>query len=127
MENDRIKLEDSVMDMIMKVGEGNPGAISVMSQMIQEGARIDPQSFFGSFSGILSLDNHGIYADRIWMLYKDVCGESIVNTLAFLRAVQLGKLSEADMNKAIDNRGEGIDVDDILETVMNELENFNRD
>jgi hypothetical protein len=51
----------------MKMADGNPGAISVMAEMMRDGAKIDPDSFLGPMGGILALDSHGIYGPRIWM------------------------------------------------------------
>jgi hypothetical protein len=46
--------------------------------------------------------------------------------IAVLRACQLGKLTERAMMHAIDNRGEGLDIVVILETVKAELKEFDR-
>lgn len=123
---ERIKLTDTLIGASVKLGEGNPGAISVIMQLIKNGSIIDPDAAFGELAHLLSLDTFGIYGPRIWMLYKDVCGEDLVNTIAVLRAVQLGKLSENVMNHAIDNYGEGIDTKSILEIVQTELPKFGK-
>ena len=120
----RIQLTDTTTDVFIKMAEGNPGGLHVCMQMFENNTKIDPDDFMGRLGAILSLDTHGIYGSRIWMLYKDVCGEDLVNTLALLRGVQLGFLSEAKLNKAIDNYGEGIDVEDIKAQVKNYLPNF---
>lgn len=123
---DRIELTDSPMDIMVKLSEGNPGAVTVLMQMFAEGGKIDPQCAFGGLGGMIGLDTHGIYGSRIWMLFKDVCGENITKTLAILRAVQLGKLSDIEMQHAIDFRGEGIDVEKLVDVVKDELEEFGR-
>lgn len=123
---ERIKLTDTLLDATVKLGEGNPGAISVIMQLIKNGSIIDPDAAFGEIANLLSLDSLGIYGPRIWMLYKDVCDQNLVNTIAVLRAVQLGKLSENVMNHAIDNYGEGIDTKSILKIVQNELPKFGK-
>jgi len=38
----RIQGTDTMMDVITKMAEGNPGAISAMGAMLKEGKRIDP-------------------------------------------------------------------------------------
>lgn len=123
---ERIKLTDTLLDATVKLGEGNPGAISVIMQLIKNGSIIDPDAAFGEIANLLSLDSLGIYGPRIWMLYKDVCDQNLVNTIAVLRAVQLGKLSENVMNHAIDNYGEGIYTKSILKIVQNELPKFGK-
>jgi len=121
---ERIGLNDSIIDVVTKLSDGNPGAIHVLMQMLEKGEQIDPQSFMGGLGAVLSLDTHGIYGSRIWMLYKDVCGESIVNTLAVLRACQLGQIYEAQLNTAIDNYGQGLDIPTVLANVKEQLPDF---
>lgn len=69
----RIELNDTGLSVLLKMSDGNPGAMDVIAQMLKEGARIDPQSFLGGLGAVLALDTHRIYGPRIWMLYKDVC------------------------------------------------------
>jgi hypothetical protein len=114
---ERIGLQDTGMDMMLKMSDGNPGAVTVLCQMLEQGGKIDPDCFAGGFGAILSLDSYGIYGSRIWMLYKDVCGENITTTLAVLRACQLGFVTESKINHAIDNYGEGIDVSALVAAV----------
>jgi hypothetical protein len=120
----RIKLSDSIGSSVAKMAEGNPGAVTVMAQMLQRGEEIDPDSFLGGVAKVLSLDTHGIYGPRIWMLYKDVCGEDIEKTMGLLRACQLGFLAEDALNVAIDNDGKGIDVDALMKQVKERLPRF---
>lgn len=88
----RITLDDSMMDVMIKMGEGNIGAITVLMDIMGKSENVDPDNIF-SFAHILSLDTHGIYGSNIWILYKDVCGENLTNMLAILRGVQLGIIS----------------------------------
>ena len=124
MRKERIKLTDSILEILTKMSEGNPGALNVCMNIIKNGAAIDPQSFCGSIGAILALDTHGIYGHRIWELYKYVCDENLESTLGVLRACQLGQLRETDMLHAIDNRGENIDVAAIVAGVKARLPEF---
>jgi hypothetical protein len=124
MKKERISLNDGILDIMMKMSDGNPGAITVLTRMVKEGGAIDPVNVFGGYSGILSLDTHGIYGSRIWMLYKDVCGEDLVKTLGVLRACQLGFASESAINHAIDNYGQGLDVANLVQKVKEQLPEF---
>lgn len=126
MANERIQLTDTAMDAIMKLSDGNPGALRVCSQLYTEGKRIDPDAFGGGLSCLLSLDTHNIYGGDIWMLYKDVCRENLVHTVAVLRGTQLGLLSEKALKAAIQNRGAGIDPAQMFEAVCRELPNFEK-
>jgi len=121
---ERIDLQDTIIDVITKLSEGNPGALRVCMDILMQDATIDPDNALSGIGPLLSLDTHGIYGSRIWMLYKDVCGEDMVNTLGVLRGRQLGYISDAELNHAIDNRGNGVDVDAILDQVRECLPNF---
>lgn len=122
----RIKLEMSLMDMFMTMSEGNPGALTVLMDIFKEGERIDPQDFMGGLGAILMLDELGVYGPRVWMLYKDVCGQDLLKTVAMTRAFQLGYVTEDQLNYAIDNYGEGLDVDLLVLQVQERLEQFAR-
>lgn len=120
----RIELNDTTLSATIKLAEGNPGACTVCASILKEGEVIDPDGVFGGLGILLMLDTFGIYGSRIWMLHKDVCGQDLVNTLAVLRACQLGYISGKELNHAIDNYGEGIDVGDLLRQVKDFLPNF---
>lgn len=121
---ERIELTDSIMTMIIKLSDGNPGVINVLMQSIYNGPIIDPDSAFGPMSVMIGLDSHGIYGHRIWMFYKDVCGEKIFNLIDLLRAVQLGITTESKLNSAIDGIWQGDDLETLIKAVKKELPNF---
>lgn len=121
---ERITLEDTALTAIAKLSEGNPGAVTVCAQLYSRGAEIDPDAWCGPLSALLSLDSYGIYGSRIWGLYKDICKENIVKTVAVLRAVQLGFESEEKLKHAIENRGDGINVEDLFAKVCDRLTGF---
>lgn len=122
----KIQLSDTTSSMVAKISEGNPGAINVLLQMLKGGDTIDPQAAMGGVGAILNLDAAGIYGSSIWMLYKDVCNQSLVKMLAVLRAWQLGQLPLSVVLNAIDNGGDGLDVDAVLWTVKESLSEFDR-
>ncbi len=122
--NERIKGTDSMMNVVMKMSEENSGAITVCMEILEKTKEIDPDCAFEGLGTMLSLDTYNIYGSRIWMLYKDVCKQDIVKTIAMLRACQLGILSRDSLNYAIDNYGKGIDVDSLYKQVKEQLPNF---
>lgn len=122
----KIQLTNTLPEILGKMSDGNPGAFSVLIRILKVGKIIDPQNALGELGAILALDSHRIYGSKIWMLYKDVCGQSLVQMLAVLRACQLGKITERSMLHAIDNQGAGLDVEAILKTVKAELKEFDR-
>ena len=124
--NERIRLDMSLIDIVKALSEGNPGAINVMMMAMTESEIIDPDDAFKEFGLMMHLDMCGIYGSRIWLLFKDVCKTDIEKMIAVLRSCQLGFISQSTLNSAIDNYGEGIDVDDLVKQVKVRLPNFGR-
>ncbi len=46
-DNPRIRLETSAQDIIVAMSEGNPGAVSVLIQIVKSAEAIDPDSALG--------------------------------------------------------------------------------
>jgi len=105
----KITEQDTVEDAIIKMSEGNPGAISAMAQLLKK---------TGGVAFLTALDNLETYGPRIWMLYKDVCGQDIVKTMGVLAACEENMISEEEYNHAIDNYGDGLDVDEVMDRVV---------
>lgn len=64
----RLKLEDTVANIILKMSEGNPGALRVLMKMLRKEDGI---------IYVFTLDDMGIYGSQIWVGYKDHCGQDI--------------------------------------------------
>jgi hypothetical protein len=123
---ERIQLTDTPMSSVMKLAEGNPGALTVLSRVLREGAEIDPDAGFGQpIFIILNFDSIGLYGPLVWQLYKDVCGERLDKTIAIVRSWQMGFLSDSQIRYACDNRGSGINVDEVCLKLKKRLPSFN--
>jgi len=70
MKRDKISGSDDLQTIIVKMSEGNPGAMSVLMQMNQKKGPM-------AFMEMLSLDDMNIRGPQIWLGYKDHCGEDI--------------------------------------------------
>ncbi len=128
-DNPRIKLNMSFKDILVEMAEGNPGALTVMMQMMERAEEIDPDSVLGAIGPLCGLDTLDCYGPKIWMLYKDVCNEDIIKVFAVLRAHQLGFISDTVINAAISNSrrlgdSEKLNVDDCLKRVRKQLPMF---
>lgn len=119
-------LTATVPDVLATMAGSNPGALTVCLQIMKNGSLIDPDGAMGGLGLILLLDTFGIYEHRIWMLYKDVCKQDLTKTIALLRLCQMGMLSQSVLTHAIDNRGDGINVDDGITKLQTRLPNFGR-
>lgn len=122
---ERITLDMSAADAITAISEGNPGAVTVCAGIFRDGPTIDPDAGpMGGLGPLLNMDSLGIVGPRIWMLYKDVCGERLDVTIAMLRAWQLGFVSDRELLHSIDNRGDGVDVVGLCAQVQERLPGF---
>ena len=121
---ERITLHMTVPESISALSDGNPGAINVCCQLVKEGAQIDPENGMGGLHYILLLDTYGVYGPRIWMLYKDVCGQDLAKMMGVLRSVQLGIETEMGMILAIDRRSDHFNPDALLAAVRARLPGF---
>lgn len=119
----RLKLEMNINDALFALSDGNPGAIKVLMDSMEHNERIDPDSGLGELGLILNLDQFGIYENRIWRLYKEVCGEDLPRTTAVVRAVQLGILPRETLDRAIDGE-EDLDIELVTGKVKEELPDF---
>ncbi len=68
----KITLEDTNQSAIVKMSEGNPGALTALVGLLQLDKKVAP---FGGLVALLHLDDEGIYGSRIWMGFKDYCGQ----------------------------------------------------
>ena len=128
----RIGLYDDTKTILTKMCEGNPGALTVMIEIIKQNTTIDPDDAMAGFGPLLRLDSAGIYGPGIWVLYKDTCGQDLTKMLAVLRAWQLGFITDEQLAAASNRNGArrytensaGLDVDSILVKVKAELPDF---
>lgn len=88
MGNEKITSDMSMMDMMMVMSEGNPGAITVLMQMMQ-----DPRSILD----ILLLDSLDIRGSKIWMLYSDSCGKNVGKFNRTLMALRGGAYTQEEI------------------------------
>lgn len=100
-DNPRIQMHHTMMDIIIAMSDGNPGAVSVLSRIVRDNPKIDPDDFMGGVGPVLGLDTADIYGPDIWRLYKDVCEQNLIYMLALLRATQLGIVTESSVKRAI--------------------------
>lgn len=66
-----LELHDTPMTILCKLSEGNPGAMSVMGQIMKE------KSLMEMFPIALSLDAMGVRGCKIWVGFKDYCNQDL--------------------------------------------------
>ena len=95
-----IHLTDTIPQAAAKLAEGNPGAATVLINLINEAEKIDPDDFMGGIGSMLNLDSYGIYGTDIWVFYSDICNKDLARVVAVLRACELGMFSSKVLAEA---------------------------
>ena len=62
---EELDLNNSVLDILMTMSEGNPGAANVLMELMN--------NYSAGFMLILNLDDMNIRGPQIWVAYKDHC------------------------------------------------------
>jgi hypothetical protein len=99
----KIKLQDTMMDVMVKMSEGNPGALTCLMGMMQKS---DWYGGMDSLAAILSFDTIGLYGSNLYMLWNDCCDRDLTKLELVLRNWQMGNLSAEEIHKNI-SQGRG--------------------
>lgn len=70
MKRGSIEMNENVMEIVAKMSEGNPGALSIMMEILKE----DPEM---GIMQLLFLDDMNIWGTQIWYGYKYYCDSDI--------------------------------------------------
>lgn len=92
---ERIEAHDSVHDILIKLSEGNPGALTALIEVVKD----DPVM---GFMDLLHLDDMGMRGPQIWVAYKDHCKQ---DRTAFVKAIR--ERDQAMVNTVNASRGVG--------------------
>ncbi len=120
----------NIQNLIIKLSQGNPGALVTLLKIYKEAPKLDPDIEHGLMY-LLIIDSYKLYGADIYVLYNDHCKEDIRNLLILLRATQLGffKISELiklTKNDTRDNILNSKILNILDKKVCNELPNFKR-
>lgn len=127
----RLELTDTSTDCVMKMAEGNPGAITALMEILTQHNAIDPQAAMGGMGAILILDTWEIYGSSIYVLWSDKCGKDVRKLLMLMRATQLGFFSQTKLQEMAADQGFKVNLSDeefteLDEKVCNALEDFKK-
>lgn len=130
-EQPRINLDDSLLDSLITMSEGNPGALDVLLRLVTFAKEVDPDSALDGLGPLFALDNLDCYGANIWILYKDLCHEDLVTMMGVLRGIQLGFISDAEVSDAVAAVRSGAQVslagvEAVVRQVKDELPNFGK-
>lgn len=71
-QRDPISLTDSPRDMMIKMSEGNPGAITALCELVK-----NDESGMNGMMLMLHLDDMNIRGSQVWIGYKDHCKRDV--------------------------------------------------
>ena len=74
-------------ELLVKMADGNPGAIVMLLQLLEQGSRGD--------IAVYLLNAYGIKGSDLWVLYKDLCGENIEKVINLVEVCPESRLVEA--------------------------------
>lgn len=127
----KIKLNDSGQDIVIKMSDGNPGAVTAILELLQCSAKIDPDNALGGLGIILNLDSNNIYGTDIYVLWNDICDRNIIKMIAVIRASQMGLFSNTILKNACsrqDYSGQKmVPVEDLYKQVCERLPDFDKE
>lgn len=128
MTNCRITINDTMQDIVVKMCEGNPGAMRVLMDIIKNASDIDPDAIMGGIGTVLLLDSFGIYGTDIYVLWNDICNRELNKTIAVLRATQMGLFESYILKNACGRQDysgrDMIPVDELYAKLKEKLPNF---
>lgn len=124
----KITLADNVMSAVIKMCEGNPGAMTALMEIIKCSKQVDPDDFMGGLGKILALDTLEIYGTNIYVLWNDICDRNTSKMIAVLRANQLGFISDQILKDACHRQNRSghktIPVEELYSKVVERLPRF---
>lgn len=101
-----IEARDSVTDAMNKLAQGNPGAATALSQILQESQNqalnknMPLEAGLSTFRTLLTLDRAKLHGDLLWMFYKDVCQEDPEKVCGLLEKVNSGEIKPKTLHDA---------------------------
>ena len=86
----RIKRDMSIMNCIMAVAEGNPGAMSAMLEIGEAFKRDDPQNPLNPVMAPSIFDSFEIYGTDAYVLWNDICDRDADKAMKVLMETKMG-------------------------------------
>ena len=100
---------------ILEICGERPCAVAVVNYLATKSHLIDPS--IDAKDLISQMKEYGITKERICRFYRDVCGEEFGRMIGLLCACKLDIITQSALLHAIDNNGEGINVDEVVNKV----------
>ncbi len=94
MARKKLSLEDDMIEVLRTLSEGNPGALSVLIEVLNGDLE--------GLSDIHILDDMNIRGPQIWVAYKDVCKQDISNFREKIRNRDMDMVHQVNQEMLMD-------------------------
>lgn len=105
----KINLKDTVQDVIVKLSEGNPGALTTLTELANS-----YKNFLDVVPDYLTIDMMGLYGSKLYMLWNDCCNRNIEKFKQIIKLYREGKITSIDIDDRVKNVGYGKSFDDLI-------------
>lgn len=106
----RLELSDSGKDVILKMSDGNPGAITFMIQLLSSGHPTDMMI-------IVTLDALGIYGSKAYMVWNDICDKNLETVRLMMMNLSFGKITKEHLLENL-SQGRAVPYDLVPESEL---------
>ena len=108
----KIQLTDSTIEILDKMSEGNPGAISILTTLLFK--ETTHEMVDSVMHIILPLDTLGIYGSKLYMLWTDACDKNTDKVKKVIELWRIGKLTKEEIHENL-NQGYAKPFDQVEE------------
>ena len=121
---------DALISRLGEMSKGNPGAISVLIQIVNHADNIcpmdDPDDVPPYIKILISMDVLEIYGSKIWLLFKDICGQDLPMMVALLMSMSydISVLPSSIILDALEGKLQ-INLDKVKSAILEKLPKFN--
>lgn len=105
----RISLADTAQDIIIKLSDGNPGALTTLMELTKS-----YKNSFDAFPDYLAIDTMELYSSQLYMLWNDCCDRNIEKVKQIIKLYREGKITSKDIHERVKNVGYGKSFDDLI-------------
>lgn len=105
----KLQLFDSLHDVIFKMSEGNPGALSCIMGLKEQMKETD------WVQALLALDMVECYGSHLYMIWNDSCDRDFDKFKQIITAIKKQQITKEIIEERVKNVGRAKSFDDILE------------
>lgn len=114
----KLNIEDSFHDIMIKMSEGNPGALNCIFKLKEK-----HNNDIKWIHSMLAFDTMELYGSYLYMFVNDCCDNDYSKVIQIIEAWQKGEIPIDEINNRIKLVGRGLPFDDLLEVKNEKADN----